>query len=318
VLNPGFDEITGIGEPACSSTVTTEALCFGPLVIEIAVTPFESRSLTCVHYDSPVVGEEGIHGVMAVPLYTGERVLGVLYAATHAITDLGDRAADALVVVARDASCALTVAERAQHAAEVAAHEERRRIAMSLHDSVGASLFALTASVRRLGDDVVEFPALRAKLDAIAERASDASAALRASLRALSTPREELVMAVALRATCASFQQRSGVLARLILMDELPDVPQPRSEALVTAAREALLNVEKHAQARSVVVSAFPVRGGLAVAVADDGIGVAAADSDGLGIGLRGVEEQLERVGGTLSLRDGEDGGTTVHAWVPT
>ena len=183
--------------------------------------------------------------------------------------------------------------------------------------AVGATLFALSATVKSLGDDLRADPVLRAKVDSIAERAKDATAALRESLAALSATPQELVLGVTLRADCRAFQDRSGIPARVILMDELPDVAVSRVEVLVAVVREALLNVEKHSQAKSVVITAFPVRDGLSVAVTDDGVGLDNASSDGLGLGLVASAARLQRVGGTLTLAENDDGGTTLRAWVP-
>jgi signal transduction histidine kinase len=218
---------------------------------------------------------------------------------------------------AREAAAAIMVAERARHAAEVAALEERRRLALSLHDSVGAMLFALSASVRSLGVDLQRDPALLAKVESIERRAHDASVALRESLHALTVSPGELVLTVVLRADCRHFQERTGIPTRLIQMDDLPPSDTARADVLVAAVREGLLNVEKHAGARSVVVTAFASRGGIAVAVSDDGVGVAGAKSDGWGIGLQSLRDRAERLGGSVHVADGEDGGTTMRVWVP-
>lgn len=92
-----------------------------------------------------------------------------------------------------------------------------------------------------------------------------------------------------------------------------------RSRALVDTAREALLNVEKHAQAKSVVVTAFATNNGIALAVADDGLGLdeSRAVSDGLGLGIKAAHDRLDRLGGSLSLVTNDDGGVTVKSWVP-
>src|SRR5207244_1649161 len=83
------------------------------------------------------------------------------------------------------------------------------------------------------------------------------------------------------------------------------------------ALREALLNVEKHARAGSVVVSLGRLDGGVTLVVTDDGVGMApAAERDG-GLGLASLEASVVQVGGTFRVVSGDDGGTTVRAWVP-
>jgi signal transduction histidine kinase len=100
------------------------------------------------------------------------------------------------------------------------------------------------------------------------------------------------------------------------VLDEPPPVHASRSAALASAVREALLNIEKHAQAHSVLVSVFRTREGVAVAVHDDGVGPP-ADDDRRGLGLAAATDRLARVGGYLTLGRNDDGGVTVQAWIP-
>jgi signal transduction histidine kinase len=209
------------------------------------------------------------------------------------------------------------VAERTRHAAEVAVHEERRRLALELHDTVGAMLFTLGAGIRRLGEEPALDETVRARIAAIEQQAMEAAAVLRGSLHVLSAPPEQVSLGVALREHCRAFEERTGTAARTITLTELPALPRARIIALADAVREALLNVEKHAAAGSVVVSVFAVRGGVAVTVSDDGVGLGDDDTRHPGLGLSATAERLARVGGALTVAPGDDGGVTVQAWVP-
>jgi LuxR family transcriptional regulator, regulator of acetate metabolism len=260
---------------------------------------------------------EGVRGMIAVPLVHGGRRLGVLYAADRAETHYGDLAVSALEIAATRAANAAVVAERARHSAEVAVLEERRRLAMQLHDTVGAMLFTIGAGVRSLGDDLARHPDLRARLETIERQAAEAAAVFRESLDALHAPPEAVALAVALRADSRGFEERTGIPTRLLVLDDLPPLHASRSDALASAVREALLNVEKHAGAGSVLVSVFASRAGVAVAVHDDGIGPPPEVQEGGGLGLAAATERLERVGGHLTMGRNDDGGVTVQAWVP-
>jgi len=91
-----------------------------------------------------------------------------------------------------------------------------------------------------------------------------------------------------------------------------------RSSALASAVREALLNVEKHAKADSVLVSLFrSASGGVTVTVYDDGIGPENNSKEGSGLGIASATDRLGRVGGRLVIGRNDDGGTTVRASVP-
>jgi signal transduction histidine kinase len=210
------------------------------------------------------------------------------------------------------------VAERTRHAAEVAMHEERRRVALELHDSVGAMLFTIGASIRRLGDEPNLDELVRSRLAVIEEQAMEAAAALRGSLRVLSAPPEQVSLGVALREHCRAFEDRTGTNTRMITLTDLSPLPSSRRAALADAVREALFNVEKHARAKSVVVTVFAVRDGVAVTVSDDGVGLCENVISRAGLGLQAVSERLARLAGTLTVATNDDGGVTVQAWVPS
>src|SRR5215467_11934192 len=263
------------------------------------------------------VAAEGVRAILAVPILHQGRVLGVLYAGQRRITSFDGRTVDALVEAAARAATAVTIAERARHHAEVAVQEERRRLALELHDSVGAMLFAIGAGVRGLGAQPSLDEEVRHRLAVIERQAGDASATLRLSLQALSAPSDELALAVALRCDCRSFEERTGLPARVILLSEVPPLRAGAARALADSVREALLNVEKHAGARSVVVTVSQHRAGVLVVVADDGVGIPAGGVEGRGLGLQSIRDRLGRVGGGALIDDNEDGGTTLRLWVP-
>ena len=110
---------------------------------------------------------------------------------------------------------------------------------------------------------------------------------------------------------------RPAVNTRVITLTELPNLPRSRIGALADAAREALLNVEKHARARSVVVSVFAVRDGVAMTVSDDGDGLDSDPDCAEGLGLAAMSEQVARLGGTVTIGRNDDAGVTLQAWVP-
>jgi signal transduction histidine kinase len=260
---------------------------------------------------------EGVKAMIAVPIEHDGQLLGVLYGASRYEREFGDRCARALEQIAHRTAAAQIVAERAQHAAEVAVHEERRRVALELHDSVGAMLFTLHAGLQRLADEPQLDEQVRARLSAIEQQAVEVAAALRGSLRVLTAPPEQVALCVALHEHCHAFADRTGINARVITLSELPTLPGSRAVALAGAAREALLNVEKHAKAQSVVVSVFAHRDGVAITVSDDGVGLDNDYARGDGLGLAAMTERIARVGGTVTIGRNDDAGVSVQAWVP-
>ena len=270
------------------------------------------------HHFDPEVEAEGLRGMIAVPIEYAGRSFGVLYGSNRSTTAFGGKAIKAMQLEAKRAATAAAVAERARHAAEVAILEERHRLALDLHDSVGAMLFAITAGVRSVGEDLDALPELRRRLDAIEGQAMEAAKTLRLSLTTLSSSPEDLALAVALRADARAFEDRANCPTRVIVLTDLPPLKPTLARALIDSVREALLNVGKHANARSVVLTAAATQGGVIVAVADDGEGLAPATSDGTsGLGLRAAADRLGRLGGRLNVTENEEGGVTFRAWVP-
>jgi signal transduction histidine kinase len=268
------------------------------------------------HFKGPAAVEQ-VKAMIAVPIIRDGSLLGVLYGANRGETPFGDRTAQAMERIAVRIAAADVVAERARHVAEVAVHEERRRLALELHDTVGAMLFTLRAGIQRLGDEPRLDEHVRARLTSIKEQAVEASEALRGSLRVLSAPPEQVALGVALREHCTAFQERTRVAARLITLSELPALPRAHITALADATREALLNIEKHANAHSVVVSVFCLRDGVAVTISDDGVGLGEEYLGRAGLGLASMTERLARVGGSATIGPNDDSGVTVQAWVP-
>jgi len=312
VVNAMTENVVGLVVPHGCGLGGRVMLAQRPLWVSDYIT---SDSITH-HFDRQVEAER-LNAMIAVPIAHEGRVFGVLYGANRRPTQFGDRTVIALERAASQAAAATIVAERARHASEVAVHEERRRIALELHDSVGAMLFTIGAGIRRLGTALPDDGEIRARLDAFEQQAYDAAAALRGSLRALSAPPEEVALGVSLRSDCAAFKERTGIPARVITVTALPTLDCARLRALADASREALLNVEKHAQAQSVVITVFTLRDGVALTVSDDGIGLQEQPSR-QGLGLAAATERLARLGGGLTVGPNDDGGVTLQAWLPT
>jgi signal transduction histidine kinase len=269
------------------------------------------------HTFDRVIDLEGVQRLLAVPVRHDDRLLGVLAVGARSAGTFGGRAAARAEAVADEVALAVAVAERARLAREVAVHEERSRLAAALHDSVGALLFAIGSGVAGLAEAVGHDPELAARLARLGEQAGEASAALRDSLRTLRASPAALELSVAIHADCAAFRDRTGIPAELVVLDdEPPALPPSRTEVVLAAVREALLNVEKHAQAAAVVVSvAARAGGGLVVAVTDDGAGLAPDHVPG--VGLTTTTEAVERLGGTLRIHSDAHGGTTWRLELP-
>jgi len=197
--------------------------------------------------------------------------------------------------------------------AELAAAQERNRIARDIHDGLGHYLTVVA----------VQLQAARALLPAQPERAGEALekaeqsarsalADVRRSVGALREPAER----PSLRAALEGLVFESGVSAVLELSGEPRQLPEAAEQALFRTVQEAFTNVRKHAgPARVVVRLDYSAAARVSVEIADDGRGCAAASPTG-GFGLAGLRERLGSVGGTLAAANGATGGFRVRAEV--
>ena len=208
--------------------------------------------------------------------------------------------------------------EQAERVAR-AATEEQLRMAQDLHDGVGHGL-AVIAMQAGVALHVLDRDpeAARRSLEAIRDTSTEALDALRAELSTLSgsvprTPRPGLAdlpgLAERVRATGLAVDvRRSG---------PAPAVPPAVDEAAYAIVQEALTNVLRHAGARRVAVD-IDAAEALRLTVTDDGRGPAPlAAGAGEGMGLRGMHERAEALGGRCSTGPGADGGFAVAVELP-
>jgi signal transduction histidine kinase len=117
------------------------------------------------------------------------------------------------------------------------------------------------------------------------------------------------------------FMRRSGVRVSLTAHALVNQLPIELSAILYRVALEALNNVAIHAQAGEVQVQIRKLPNSVCMKIADDGVSfdvedVLSASGNGR-LGLLGMKERLEMVGGKLSIQSRPGHGTTVTAKIP-
>jgi signal transduction histidine kinase len=86
------------------------------------------------------------------------------------------------------------------------------------------------------------------------------------------------------------------------------------ARAALSCVQEIVTNTIKHSDARHLWVEITPRVGGLAIRARDDGQGSATISP---GLGLRGMKERLEALGGKLHVASAAGRGFEVEAWIP-
>jgi signal transduction histidine kinase len=198
--------------------------------------------------------------------------------------------------------------------------DERRRIALELHDETGQSLTALLVGLRSIAEmpaaSEVHSAALR--LRAIARRMMDDLGRLVRGLHPAVL--DDKGLAAAAKGFLSDYANSFGTRIRLATRG----LDSPRLSPLVAATayrilQEALTNVARHARATTIDVSMRRNRGAIEVSVRDDGIGFDAAGMPGAAarLGLRGMRERVMLLGGSLELESGAGNGTLIRVRIP-
>jgi len=205
--------------------------------------------------------------------------------------------------------------ERAQ---EVAALEERQRLARELHDSVSQALYGIALGARTARTLLDREPTQLAEpLDFVLQQAEAALTEMRAlifELRPEALETEGLI--AALEKQVAAVRARHGIDVSADLGTE-PEAAFEAKEAVYRIAQEALHNTVKHARARKVELRLEWNGRGIILEIADDGTGFDAAASYPGHLGLRTMHERATQVGGTLHIDSTPGRGTEIKVEVP-
>jgi signal transduction histidine kinase len=198
---------------------------------------------------------------------------------------------------------------------------ERRRIARELHDEIGQVLTAVKINLQTL--QRTAGPAAHASLQesiAIVDRAVQQVRNLSLDLRP--SLLDDLGLVAALRWYVDRQSARAGYHGQVVADPPDLTVPPEVATTCFRVAQEALTNVVRHAKAKRVRVELGREDGELRLVVRDDGTGfeVAAANrrvARGASLGLLGMQERVQLVGGRLELKSAPGAGTEVRVHLP-
>jgi len=217
--------------------------------------------------------------------------------------------------------------ERARALRERIAHvtltqeEERRRLSRELHDGLGPSLAAVANRLRACRELIESNP------DEAQQELDDAAAALKGhvqdirhliyDLRPLAV--DQLGLNGAIEQQAERFGKQAGVTLSVGID---PDITlDPLSEVTVfRVLQECLENIEKHAQASRVEILLRKNEDGFWLSIGDDGLGFDASpalNGGSEGVGLIGMHERAELVGGTLMVDTRPGRGSVVKLTIP-
>jgi len=207
--------------------------------------------------------------------------------------------------------------EKSEQVEQLAVADERNRLSREIHDSLGHRLTVAVVQLEGAQRLVPTDPERASRMiGTVREQMKEALADLRRTLQALRGPSEdELPLGPALSKLTRQFQDATGLPVQLHVAPDLPHLTDSQRHTLFRGAQEALTNAQRHAQARHVWVELAPCADGVRLSVDDDGRGLPVKLGDGLG--LRGLRERADAVGGALTLGPSLHGGAQIAVTVP-
>ncbi len=267
----------------------------------------------------------GIMSVAFTSLVENQRTVGVFAVGCKSQRNFLDREIRLMSGVSELTGAALErfrlrdETERArQRAHDLAALEERTRLARELHDSVSQALYGIGLGAQTAYRSLEKNPTIvRESIEYVLTLAEAGLAEMRAlifELRPESLETEGLAVALAKQA--ASIQARHGIEVQIELGDE-PQMVLATKESLYRVAREALHNVVKHASASRIMLRMQCNENILQLDVIDNGVGFETTKDFPGHLGLHSMRERVVQMGGQISIRSEPGSGTQLTVMLP-
>jgi signal transduction histidine kinase len=315
-----------------------------PSVFGVVIVDGRSRVSNDVLHDPVRVGQPRGHPpvrtFLGVPLQIGERVIGMIGVANKPDGYTADeerllstfanqvavaienarlyedqrRMIDELEVLHRH----LSEAEREQ-----VLRQERERIAAELHDRIEQGIFTLGLKVNAILEREPVPESVAGGLGEVRQLAVHTSEAVREAIFALSLPRPAADGLLAELQRLVREAGRSEALeADLVVSGKPRRLGADSERALSAVTREALTNVVRHARARSVLVSLRYAADQVDLVIQDDGVGASEQilrhyQDSGTHFGMKRSRRQVEELGGSFEVANGEESGLAVRARLP-
>jgi len=254
-----------------------------------------------------------------VPLVVRDAAVGVIVAydkqnAMRRFSDADMRLAHAFanrVAVAVELS--ERVGRRAVRALLEGQETERRRLARELHDETGQALASILLGLKSLEREVGAEP-----LGVVRQLVDSALGDVRRLTVELRPPAlDDFGLAAALERLASVIEERSSLTLDVNVNVPQGKLPPEHETAIYRIVQEALTNVIKHASARSVSIVVASSNGSVRAIVEDDGNGFATSNVREHALGLVGMRERAQLLGGRLDVESAPGSGTTILVEIP-
>ena len=187
---------------------------------------------------------------------------------------------------------------------------ERARIAHELHDDISQQLSLLAIYLDMLRSNAQGLA--KELIDEAVSSAENIVASVHDLSRRLHPYKLRLIGLVAALQDLQNAVAQAGIAATFTHEHVPAALPQDLTLCLFRIAQEALQNALKHSHARSVSMRLVGTPAELELSIADDGVGFDVDAAWGNGLGLVGIRERLDAIGGTFEILSTQGAGTSL------
>jgi signal transduction histidine kinase len=203
-----------------------------------------------------------------------------------------------------------------------AQEEERKKISRELHDVIAQTLTTINVRLTALKKEAaLNTKGLDRKISRTQQLVEKSVNIVHRFARELRpTVLDDLGLIPALHTFMKSFTEETGIRVSLSAFAAVEQVNGDKRTVLYRVAQEALTNVARHARASQAEVQIQKLDGGVCMTIRDDGKGFqehALHTKKAERLGLLGMKERLEMVGGNFSVTSAPGKGTTILAQIP-
>lgn len=212
---------------------------------------------------------------------------------------------------------------RLSHEILFAHEEERKKISRELHDEIGQMLTAINVRLATLNKEAtVNTRDLKKKIASTQRLLEKSMNTVHRFARELRPPLlDDLGLIPALHSHMKAFTRRTHIPVHFTTSAEVERLDGDRKTVLYRVAQEALLNVAKHAEASLVKVSIKRLGGAIQIEILDNGksfpVERVLHARRIRRLGLLGMRERVEMVGGSFSVESEPGKGTVIRAQIP-
>jgi len=194
---------------------------------------------------------------------------------------------------------------------------ERKAIAREIHDDIGGLITSLMFDVSWLQSHARD-DTMKARVDGMRTVLEQVRGSVERILRELRPPLLDLGVVAALEWQAREFARRYGMPCDFNANRESIHLNEESATALFRVCQEALTNIARHAQAKTVRIELFADQSTVTLEISDDGVGLTAdSESKHGSYGLLGMRERASSLGGWLEVNSAPRRGTSVMLSLP-